>query len=90
VAWIDDTNVKVLEVVSSKQAYGLSPEDLQAQFSHLSLAQVHAALAYYYDHQQDLDAELRRRADTAAELRARTADPTLQARLHQVKKTWTP
>lgn len=34
---------------------------MRLQYPHLSLAQIHAALAYYYDHQTELDAEIQRR-----------------------------
>ena len=90
VAWVDDTNVKVVEVVMSKQAYDLTPEELHAQYPHLSLAQIHAALAYYYDHQEELDAEMARRASLAAETRGRTEDKALQKRLHEAKASWQP
>src|SRR6266403_4752424 len=60
VAWIDQTNVKVIEVVLDKLAHGSSPEEMHFQYPHLSLAQIHAALAYYYDHQSELDAEIQR------------------------------
>ena len=45
VAWIDDTNVKVVEVVLDKRAYGWSPEEIHTQHPGLSLAQIHAALS---------------------------------------------
>jgi hypothetical protein len=45
VAWIDDTNVKVIEVVLDKLAHGSSPEEMHLQYPHLSLAQIHAALS---------------------------------------------
>ena len=90
VAWVDDTQVKVVEVVLSKQAYDLTPEELHEQYPHLSLAQIHAALAYYYDHQEELDADIARRAKLAEKLRAQTRDRALQSRLRKVKKTWTP
>jgi uncharacterized protein (DUF433 family) len=61
VAWIDDTNVKVIEVVLDRLARGWSPEEIQFQQPHLSPAQVYAALGYYYDHQAELDNELERR-----------------------------
>jgi len=60
VAWIDNTKVKVIEVVLDKLAHGSSPEEIHFQYPHLSLAQIHAALAYYYDHQVELDAEIQR------------------------------
>jgi uncharacterized protein (DUF433 family) len=55
VAWIDDTNVKVIEVVLDKLAHGSSPEEMHLQYPHLSLAQIHAALTYYYDHREEFD-----------------------------------
>lgn len=61
VAWIEGTQVKVIEVALDKLAHGWSPEETHFQHPHLSLAQVHAALAYYYDHQTELDAEIERR-----------------------------
>src|ERR1043166_9751616 len=61
VAWIDHTNVKVVEVILDHLAYGHSPEEIHLHHPHLSLAQVHAAFAYYFDHQGQLDGDLDRR-----------------------------
>ena len=55
VAWIDDSNVKVVEVVLD-HVQGSSPEHIHEEHSHLSLAQIYAALAYYYDNRQEIDA----------------------------------
>jgi len=60
VAWIDDTNVKVIEVVLDKLAHGSSPEEMHFQFPHLSLGQIHAALAYYHDHRAAFDEQMAR------------------------------
>jgi len=54
VAWIDDSNVKVVEVILD-HVQGQSPEQMHAEYPHLSLAQIYAAIAYYYDHQQEID-----------------------------------
>jgi uncharacterized protein (DUF433 family) len=37
---------------------GLIPEEISKKFGHLSLAQVHAALAYYHANQAEIDADL--------------------------------
>ena len=37
---------------------GLIPEEIARKFGHLSLAQVHAALAYYHANQMEIDADL--------------------------------
>jgi uncharacterized protein (DUF433 family) len=58
VAWVSGTKVKVLEVALDKLAHESSPEEMRFQFPHLSLAQIHAALSYYYDHQAELNAEM--------------------------------
>jgi len=81
VAWIDDANVKVIEVVLDRLAYGWSPEEIHFQHPHLSLAQIHAALAYYYDHQAGLDAEIAREEQHVAELRRAAPESPLQVRL---------
>jgi uncharacterized protein (DUF433 family) len=75
VAWIDDANVKVIEVVLDRLAYGWSPEEIHFQHRDLSLAQIHSALAPYDDHQSRLGAEIAvqntRSGDCAARLGSR-------------------
>jgi uncharacterized protein (DUF433 family) len=58
VAWIDDSNVKVIEVVVDKLAHGSSAEEMHFQYPHLSLAQIYAALSHYHDHQDEFDQEV--------------------------------
>ncbi len=81
VAWIDDTNVKVIEVVSDRLAYGWSPEEIHFQHPHLSLAQIYAALAYYYDHQAEMDREIERQLQESDALAAAARESPLRARL---------
>jgi uncharacterized protein (DUF433 family) len=81
VARIDDANVKVIEVVLDRLAYGWSPEEIHFQHPSLSLAQIHAALAYYYDHQAVIDAEIARQEHTVSRLRTEAGHSPLVARL---------
>ena len=60
VAWIADTNTKVIEVAMDHAAYGWDAEEIHAAHPHLSLAQIHAALSYYHDHKGDLDGQMQR------------------------------
>ncbi len=85
VAWIDDTKVKVVEVVTDKIAHGSSPEEMHFQYPHLSLAQIHAALAYYYDNQSALDAEIDRRWQEAEAVKQKISDSPLRRRLLGLK-----
>jgi uncharacterized protein (DUF433 family) len=86
VAWVADTRVKVIEVAIDKLAHGSSPEEIHFQYPHLSLAQVHAALAYYYDHQTELDAEIERRLLAADEIVSRASDTTFRRKLMALKE----
>jgi uncharacterized protein (DUF433 family) len=54
IAWIEGTNTKVVEVVLDSLAHGLSAEEIHFEHPHLSLAQIHMALAYYHDFQPEL------------------------------------
>lgn len=54
-AWITGTNVKVKMVISRLfHGTGASIEDVMEQYN-LSQADVHAVLAYYYDHKDEID-----------------------------------
>jgi len=87
VAWIDDTQFKVIEVVLDKLADGMSPEETAYQhYNCLSLAQIHSALAYYYDHQAEFDAEIERQKKQYEELRAKAGDSPLHKRLRALGK----
>jgi uncharacterized protein (DUF433 family) len=50
--------IKVKHVAVWHTAMGLSPTEIVAQHPTITLAQVHAALAYDYDHKAEIDAEI--------------------------------
>lgn len=50
--------IRVAQIVADHLGYGWSAEEILRQYPHLSPAEVHAALGYYYDHQEEIDAEL--------------------------------
>jgi uncharacterized protein (DUF433 family) len=86
VAWISGTRVKVIEVALDKLAHGSSPEEIHFQYSHLSLSQIHAALAYYYDHQTELDEEIQKRWQEVNQLAAQETNSPLQQRLRDLRR----
>lgn len=38
---------------------GMTPEEMVREWEHLTLAQIHGALAYYYDHKAEIDRSIR-------------------------------
>src|ERR1700684_1791449 len=85
-AWIDDTNTKVIEVALAMIAHGWSAEEIHFQHPHLSLAQIHAALGYYYDHKADLDEQIHRSTDEIERLRTQAGESPLRKRLRDMGK----
>lgn len=78
VAWLVGANTKVIEVVMDKLAHGWSPEEIHFQHAHLSLAQIHAAFAYYYGHQEEMDQEIARQMEEVEKLREASSSPLRQ------------
>ncbi|MBN1318280.1 MAG: DUF433 domain-containing protein [Anaerolineales bacterium] len=60
---ISGTTMKVIELVLDHKAYGWSPEELHFQHPYLTLGQIYSALAYYWDHQSELDRDIERRLE---------------------------
>lgn len=85
-AWIADANTKVSEIVLDKLAWGWNPEEMCLQHPHLSLAQIHAALSYYYDHQDELNAEIAGQMREYEALRAQAENSPLRQKLRALGK----
>ena len=87
VAWIGGTKVKVIEVVLDKMAYGWSPEEIHFQHPHLSLAQIHGALTYYYENQSQLDVQIKHRLEQAGKLAGQVSDAAFRRKLSDLKRS---
>ncbi|MFO0810129.1 MAG: DUF433 domain-containing protein [Gemmataceae bacterium] len=57
-AFIRGTKMRVSMVWRDYDGNGWPPLAIQKQHPHLTLAQIHAALSYYYDHREAIDAEI--------------------------------
>lgn len=55
---IAGSRIQVKHVAIMHERQGMSPEDIVSEFPHLTLADVHAALAYYHDHREAINAEI--------------------------------
>jgi uncharacterized protein (DUF433 family) len=77
------TTMKVVELVTEAQAHRWDAAELQDQHPYLSLAEIHSALAYYWDHKVELDADMLRRDAMADEMAALTAESPVLVRLRR-------
>ena len=81
VPMIAGTTMKVIELVLDHLAYGWSPEELHFQHPHLTMGQIHSALAYYWDHQAELDQDIERRLQFVDQVQQTTKPISLAERL---------
>lgn len=63
--------ITVLDIVTWHEMLGRSVDEISADHS-LSPAEIQAALAYYFDHREEIDAALREREAFVESLRWRT------------------
>jgi hypothetical protein len=77
--------MKVIELVLEQEAYGWSAEELHFQHPYLSLGQIHSALAYYWDHKDELDQDIARRRALVEELQRKTPTSPLITKLKTQK-----
>lgn len=50
--------IRVAQIVMDYLAHGWTPDEMCRHYPHLTPAETHAAMMYYYDHQAEIDAEI--------------------------------
>jgi uncharacterized protein (DUF433 family) len=78
---IAGTTMKVIELVVEHLAYGWSPDELSYQHPYLTLGQIYSALAYYADHQEEIDREIEENTAEYERLRAAAENSPLRQKL---------
>ncbi len=71
---IAGSRIQVKHVVVMHERERKSPEDIVAEYPHLTLSAVYAALSYYHDHREEMNAEIG--ADRAWYEEQRRAQPS--------------
>ena len=62
IARVGQTRMKVTHLVQEMESEGLTAKQAAEAFP-LTVADVHAALAYYHDHREEIDAQIRETAE---------------------------
>jgi uncharacterized protein (DUF433 family) len=81
---IAGTRIKVKHVYTWVERMGMTPAQVVASYSHLTMAQVHAALAYYWLHQGEIEQDIENEEKLVAELKATAGPSKLTARLAEL------
>ena len=80
-AYIAGTRVRVQDIYALAEIQGLTPDQIVEQLPHLTLGQVHAALAYYFDHREQILREVREDEEFVEMMRRQTGPGPLEQRL---------
>lgn len=80
---ISGTTMKVVELITSHLTYGWSPEELHFQYPHIGLGKIYSALAYYWDHQEELDDNIKQRLEMVLALQKQNSSSKITQVLRQ-------
>jgi uncharacterized protein (DUF433 family) len=81
---ISGSRIQVKHVVIWHERMGQSPAQIVSDYPHLTLADIYAALAYYHDHREDINADIHAERQNYEEMKA-SQPSRLREKLHQRK-----
>ena len=80
---IDGHRVKVEDVAIWHERMAMTPDEIVSAHPSLTLSEVHAALAYYYENRVQIDADIRDGQRFVEEMKAKAPPSLLKQRLEQ-------
>ena len=87
---IAGTRIRVQDVYVWHEVKGQSVEEIVTSFPHLTLADVHAALAYYFDHRDEIKLQIKEDEEFVAALKAKLGPGPLEKLLQSMDESGAP
>ena len=81
------TKTKVIEVALDRLAHHWDVDEMHRQHPYLTRGQICSALAYYYDHQDELDQAIQAQLSQADTIKASLGPSLIQAKVNSLKLT---
>lgn len=75
---IAGTRIRVWDVHVWHELRGWSPAEIITQFPQLSFADIYAALAYYHDHREEIEAQIRQDDEFVLQLKTQSGPSKLE------------
>ncbi len=82
-ARIDGHRIQVEDVAIWHERMGMSPDEIVSEYPSITLADIHAALAYYYENRDRIDADIEAAKRYTAEMKQKAGPSLLQQKLRQ-------
>src|SRR5947199_5931349 len=83
---ITDANTKVVLIAMDRLAHHWDADEIQRQRPHLSLGEIHSALAYYYDHEADMNQTIAVRLERERKVLGALGSSRVRAKLVAAKE----
>lgn len=80
---IDGHRITVEDVAVWHERMGMSPDEIVSAYPSITLAEVHAALAYYYENREQIDADILEGERFVQEMKAKFGPGPLQDQLRR-------
>ncbi|MFL5245094.1 MAG: DUF433 domain-containing protein [Gemmataceae bacterium] len=80
---IDGHRITVEDVAVWHERMGMSPDEIVSSHPSITLSDVHAALAYYYEHRERIDADISEGRRLVEEMKAKALPSLLRKKLRQ-------
>jgi uncharacterized protein (DUF433 family) len=84
--FITRTGFKVRVLAEEHLATGAEATELRQNHPELTLAEIYSALAYYYDHKEEIDREIAELNQLVAEMRAEQGESLFARKLRELGK----
>ena len=77
---------RVAQIVMDHVGHGWSADEIHRQHPHLTLAEIHSALGYYFDHVEEIDREIGEEWRASEQLAGRVPPSPVMQRLKSLKR----
>jgi uncharacterized protein (DUF433 family) len=81
---VDGTRIRVMDIFIWCERMGCSPEEVVATYPQLTLGDVHAALAYYHDHSEEIEASMQEAHDFVERMKSELGPGPLEQKLREM------
>lgn len=78
---IAGTRIRVWDIYVHHERLGKSADEIVRAYPHITLADVHAALAYYWDHKDEIDRQMKEADEFVAEVKGGNEESPLARKL---------
>jgi uncharacterized protein (DUF433 family) len=73
------TRIRVQDIYVCHELKGMTTDEILGAYPSISLADIHAALAYYHDHRDEINRQMQEEREFVEALKARTGPGPLEA-----------